>query len=92
MPIWVGNLSYPKYVDFIPEITINSSYDAGVAERQNQLLWKPHLQLMKDHLGIPNTSTFWTKDQISILKTFYKQKNPKKIRKIDLITSQMGPY
>ena len=47
LPVWVGKLRYPKEVDYMPEKTLGSTYNSGVAKLTNQIVWNKHLDLMK---------------------------------------------
>ena len=93
LPVWVGKLRYPKEVDYIPEKTLGSTYNSGVAKLTNQIVWSKHLDLMKRKFKIPKTRDLWTDEQILKLKEFYVLYNPSLLEKktFDTIISKRGP-
>lgn len=92
-PDWVGKISYPKEVDYIPEQTQYPGYNTGVANLYNQIVWSKHLELMKKKFKIPKTRDLWSDEQILQLKEFYILYNPNKLesRYFNKIIRQRGP-
>ena len=104
-PAWVGKVAYPKQVDLIHGRHMWGIED-GVAKKNIQILWKPHLKIMKKALHttpkIPHTRQLWTKEQINILRQFYKNANPtyltlhsykgKMTSKFELLLENNGPF
>ena len=81
LPDWVGKIPYPKEVDIIPEKTIHPSFNTGVADIYNQLIWRRHLDLMKKKFKLPKTEDLWTPEQIVQLKDFYMVYGPDRLEK-----------
>ena len=72
-PAWVGKVAYPKQVDLI-QSRLKWGLEYGVAKQNIQMLWKEHLNIMKEALHItpkiPHNRQLWSKEQVRILRQF----------------------